>query len=86
MLPDYEISIPHFYSLEYRVRDRVLLMEIDFRDPVIYLEEALVTKWEEPYAGEAISPDEKKRILANVYDYLVRQRGFKNVDYGCANR
>ena len=79
MFPDYEISIPHFYCLEYRENGRVMLMEIDFRDSLIFLDDTLVTAWEAPYAGEEISPAEKKRILANVYDYLVRQRGFQNV-------
>ena len=81
MCPDYEISIPHFYCLEYREKDRTMLLEIDFRDPLIYLEDALVTGWESPNENEKIAPDEKKRILSNIYDYLVRQRGFKNVEY-----
>jgi hypothetical protein len=81
MFPSYEIRIPHFYCLKYREKDREMLMEIDFRDPVIYLDEALVTTWEAPYAGDVIAPADKKRILANVYDYLVRQRGFGNVEY-----
>lgn len=82
MFPDYEIRIPHFYCLEYRENGRTMLLEIDFRDPVLYLDDALVTAWEAPYAGVKIVPAEKKHILDNVYDYLVTQRGFKNVEYG----
>lgn len=81
MCPGYEISIPHFYSLEYREKSKRMLLEIDFRDSVIYLNDLLVMEWEEPYAGEEIAPDEKKRILDNVYEYLVRERGFSNVEY-----
>lgn len=81
MCPGYKISIPHFYCLEYREKGRTMLLEIDFRDPVLYLDDTLVTAWEAPYTDEKIVPVEKKRILANVYDYLVRQRGFKNVEY-----
>ena len=77
MSPGYDISIPHFYCLEYREGGRVMLFEIDFRDPVIYLDETLITAWEAPFSAEIISSEEKKRILTNVYDYLARQRGFK---------
>jgi len=81
MCPAYEIRIPHFYCLEYQENGRTIMLEIDFRDPVLYLDDELVTQWEPPYDGEKIAVAEKKRILANVYDYLVRQRGFKNVEY-----
>ena len=81
MFPDYEISIPHFYCLEYHENDRVMLLEIDFRDSVIYLNEALVTTWEAPYSNEAISMAEKARILSNIRNYLVKERGFNNVEY-----
>ena len=77
MSPGYDISIPHFYCLEYREGGRVMFFEIDFRDPVIYLDETLITAWEAPFSAESIASEEKKRILTNVYDYLARQRGFK---------
>lgn len=80
MSPDYEISIPHFYCLEYRERGRLLKLEIDFRDSVIYLEQQLVVAWEPPDSAVEITAAEKKHILINVYDYLVRQRGFENVE------
>jgi hypothetical protein len=78
---DYEISIPHFYCLKYKEKDKTIVLEIDFRDPVIYLEDTLLTAWEVPSTGERLTIAEQKRILANIYDYLVRQRGFKNVRY-----
>ena len=80
MFPDYEIRISHFYCLEYREQGRVMLLEIDFRDPVIYLNRALVTRWQPPYHQLTIAPTDKARILSNVYDYLVRQRGFDKVE------
>ncbi len=80
MSPDYKIRIPHFYCLEYEERGRVMLLEIDFRDPVLYLDRSLVTGWEEPADQEVISQAEKVRILTNVYDYLTRQRGFDKVE------
>ena len=81
MCLDYEIRIPHFYCLEYRESGRKMLLEIDFRDSVIYLDDILTMAWEEPFAGEKIESADKRRILDRVYDYLVRQRGFKNVEY-----
>ena len=81
MCLDYEIRIPHFYCLEYREANRKMLLEIDFRDSVIYLDDILTMAWEEPFADKKIESAEKRRILDHVYDYLVRQRGFKNVEY-----
>ena len=81
MSPSCEISIPHFYCLEYREGERLLRLEIDFRDQVIVLDESLVTGWEAPHAKEPISRAEKKRILSNIRDYLIRERGFGNVEY-----
>ena len=80
MSPDYEIRIPHFYCLEYQEQGRVMLLEIDFRDPVIYLNRALVTGWQPPYHQLTIAPTDKASILSNVYDYLARQRGFDKVE------
>ncbi len=81
MCPDYEIRIPHFYCLEYREQDHTMLLDIDFRDSVIYLDDSLTMVWEEPFTQEKIESAVKRRILDRVYDYLVRQRGFKNVEY-----
>ena len=81
MCPDYEIRIPHFYCLEYQEKDHTMLLDIDFRDSVIYLDDILTMVWEEPFTQEKIESAVKRRILDRVYDYLVRQRGFKNVEY-----
>lgn len=75
----YEIDIPHFYQLEYRENGRVMLVEIDFRDSVIYLEESLITLWQAPYENDAVSPADRSRIIENINRYLVNERGFKNV-------
>lgn len=80
MSPDYEIRIPHFYCLEYEEQGHLMLLEIDFRDQVIYLDKTLVTRWQPPNHEMELVPGEKARILNNIYDYLVRQRGFDNVE------
>ena len=81
MSPAFEISIPHFYCLEYREAGRLLVVDIDFRDPVIYLDDVPPLVWAEPHSSEPMGPGERKRILDNVYDYLVLQRGFTQVEY-----
>ena len=81
MCPGYEIRIPHFYCLEYREQDHTMLLEIDFRDSVIYLDDSLAMVWEAPFTQEKIESAVRRRILDRVYDYLVRQRGFRNVEY-----
>ncbi len=80
MSPDYEIRIPHFYCLEYQEQGRVMVLEIDFRDPVLYLDRTLVRGWQPPDRDLAITPTDQVRIISNVYDYLVRQRGFDKVE------
>ena len=80
MFPGYEIRIPHFYCLEYEEQGRVMLLELDFRDPVIYLDRSLLTRWQPPNHELELAPADKTRILTNVYDYLTRQRGFDKVE------
>jgi hypothetical protein len=67
--------------LHYRENDRVMFVEIDFRDPVIYLDVSLITGWEPPYENEEISLIDRRRILDNINHYLVNERVFTNVDY-----
>jgi hypothetical protein len=78
--PAFEIRIPHFYCLEYREGERKLIIDIDFRDPVIYLDDALALTWTGAHAPEPITGADRRRILDNIYDYLVRQRGFTQVE------
>jgi hypothetical protein len=80
MSPDYEIRIPHFYCLEYEEQGRVMMLELDFRDPVLYLDRTLVTEWQPPDHELEIDPADKARIISNVYAYLVQQRGFDKVE------
>ena len=57
----------------------MLELAIDFRDPEIHLADALPLVWAAPYAAEPIKVGEQQRILDNIYDYLVGQRGFSRV-------
>lgn len=69
----YSISIPHFYCLEYYEKDKKMVLDIDFRDSIIYLESTLVKNWEAPFNNEIITEKEKKKIIRNIYDYLIMQ-------------
>ena len=69
----HSISIPHFYCLEYKEDNRTMVLDIDFRDPVIYLNSALITHWAPPDDGVAVLDGEKKRILMNIYNELLKR-------------
>ncbi|MCM1084424.1 MAG: hypothetical protein NC393_09535 [Clostridium sp.] len=58
-MEEYKITIPHFYQLEYTEGNHKMYLDIDFRDPEIYLEVAHVEHWEKPFENEIISESEK---------------------------
>ncbi len=76
------INISHFYSLDYVENGKRLILEIDFREPVIYLSLDLIRGYESPYDNEIISLEEKHRIINNIYTYL-KKRGYDNVKLMC---
>ncbi len=47
-MKSYSISIPHFYCLEYKENNCKLILDIDFRDPIIYLDISQIKNWEPP--------------------------------------
>ena len=47
-----------------------MTVDIDFRDPVLYLNTKLITRWDEPFEKETITDEEKKRIVRNIKDEL----------------
>lgn len=75
-MKSYSISIPHFYCLEYTENNRRLKLDIDFRDPIIYLDIGLIKNWESPYDSEEITGDEKKKIIERIYKELTKESGF----------
>ena len=76
---DYEIKIPHFYSLEYYEGGKHMTLDIDFRDQIIYLNTMLVVAWNHPHGDVRIEEHEKEKIIKNVYNYLAIKRGFENI-------
>lgn len=70
----YEISIPHFYCLEYCEHNKKMFIEIDFRETFIDLDPSLIKHWEPPFEKEVISDEDKKRILINLYNYFIYKR------------
>lgn len=70
-MKDYFIEIPHFYSFVYHEGDKKMVVELDFRDRVLYLATSLLTKWEEPFEELEISYEKKIQMLHNIREYLL---------------
>lgn len=66
---DYEFRCPHFYCIEYIENNHHLIIDIDLRDPVLYISKSLITHWEPPYDNEPI--DEITRDI--IYERLKRK-------------
>ena len=73
MRENYRIEIDHFYSLKYIEGEKSMVIEIDFRDSVLYLSKSLITKWECPDSDIEFSSKEKNRILNNIRKCLIEQ-------------
>ena len=80
----YTITIPHFYCLEYSEQDKIMNVDIDFRDSIIYLNTCIISNWNPPHDSIILNENEKVDILNNIYNYLVNIRGFKNVNLKCS--
>ena len=74
MEKNYYIKTLHFYSFEYYENDKVMIIELDFRDKILYLTPTMITKWEKPFDGLEISHEEKLRILNNIRECLLKRR------------
>lgn len=74
MEKNYYIKTLHFYSFEYHENDKVMIMELDFRDKILYLTPTMITKWEKPFDGLEILHEEKLRILNNIRECLLKRR------------
>ncbi len=72
MIKKYEIAIPHFWCLEYYEGGKKMTVDIDFRDIKIYLSTKLISCWDEPFEKEVITDEEKKRIIRNIADELIK--------------
>jgi len=77
MALSYNIAIPHFYCLEYIEDNKTMNVEIDFRDPVIYLNDSLINTWNPP--NDAIimnlplnSLDDMKQFAKHLTGVLYR--------------
>lgn len=76
---DIKISIPHFYCLEYREGGKKLIVDIDFREPKIFLGKGLIKAWAPPYQEEKISKKKKEEIYRNIKKYLLERYGEENI-------
>jgi hypothetical protein len=70
---DYYIRIPHFYSFEYYEDDKKMIIELDFRDSILYLIPSMLRKWEKPFDNLEISYQERLQILNNIRECLLKK-------------
>jgi len=70
---NYYIKIPHFYSFEYYEGDKKMIIELDFRDKILYLTPTMITRWEKPFNDLKISREEKLIILNNIRECLLEK-------------
>ncbi|MDD3403583.1 MAG: hypothetical protein PHQ72_09540 [Hespellia sp.] len=75
----YEISVPHFYCLEYSEENHKMKVDIDFRESQIVLNTKLINTWEYPFDKEPISQTKKTQIINNIYKYLLRNNSLERV-------
>lgn len=78
-MSQYTIKVPHFYCMEYIEGNKKMIIEMDFREPRLFLDESLITKWEVPYQDERISDKKRKEILKNVYKFLLTKTEPENI-------
>ena len=79
MMADYRIEIPHFHCLNYYEADRVMRIDVDFRDPIIYLSADLIEKWLPPNENISITKKDQDRILKNIYGELLKNNSKKRI-------
>ena len=70
-MDSYKIEIPHFYCLDYYEGNKIMKIDIDFRDPIIYLNIGLITNWLSPNENVEVTKWDKERILKNSVNILV---------------
>jgi hypothetical protein len=68
--PDYHISAPHIYQLEYCEGSRRLLFECDLRDYWVAVYANQFLEWEPPHASEIVTDEDRARIVQRICDYL----------------
>lgn len=71
---NYYIKTLHFYSFEYHENGRTMVIDLDFRDRILYLTPTMITKWEKPYDSSEISYGKKLQILHNIRECLLERR------------
>ncbi len=66
-----KITIPHFYCLEYIENEKRMYLDIDFREPKIFIGKSLIKKWEPPYQTVEITEENREEIYKNIIKYLL---------------
>ena len=66
------IDIPHFYCLEYKEDEKRLIVEIDFREPEIWISKSLIQHWEPPFQSVLITEQEKEDRSPEEVEQLLK--------------
>jgi hypothetical protein len=69
----------HSFELTYVEGKKYMQLGIDLREPVIYIDEGVLSNWRPPFENEIISKEEKVKILKNIYKYLLRYNSSRRV-------
>lgn len=48
-----------------------MMIDIDFRDPLLWFDRTMVDQWDAPHDYEVISDADKERIFEIIRDYLI---------------
>ena len=71
------IDIPHFYCLEYKEDEKRLIVEIDFREPEIWISKSLIQHWEPPFQSVLIT--EQEIIWRKLYSNFISWKNSNEV-------
>lgn len=58
------------FELMYVESDKRMQLALDMREPVIFLDENIITNWEPPFDKLKITKEDKARMLKNIYKDL----------------
>ena len=73
------ISIPRFYCMEYSEGNKKMTIDMDFRDPKLYLSKSLITHWDAPYESEDLPEEKRDEIYRYIKEHLIKKFGQEKI-------
>ena len=59
--------------MEYKEDEKRLIVDIDFREPEIWISKSLIQHWEPPFQSVLITEQEKEEIYTNIKQFLLER-------------